>query len=162
MADPDSSSTLRLRVGDHLPSFALPDATGRIVTDQQLRGRHLVLYAYPAASTPGCTIEAHDFHAALDRFHAGGYTVVGVSPDPPTKLARFAAAEHLDFPLLSDVDHRLLTALGAFGERTLYGRRVRGVIRSTFTVDSDGVLTGARYNVKATGHVERLLAELGL
>ena len=154
--------TPRLAVGDRAPEFALPDADGREVALADLRGRKVVLYAYPAASTPGCTTQACDFRDSLASLQAAGYAVVGLSPDPPEALARFRDAEQLTFPLLSDQDKQVLTAYGAYGEKSLYGKTVVGVIRSTFVLDEQGVVTAAAYGVKATGHVAKLRRDLGV
>jgi peroxiredoxin Q/BCP len=152
----------RLSPGDPAPDFTLPDASGTPVSLSDLRGSRVVLYAYPAAGTPGCTAQACDFRDNLASLQAAGYRVVGISPDTPAALARFAEAESLPFPLLSDPDHEVLAAYGAYGEKTLYGRTVTGVIRSTFVLDADGTVETALYNVKATGHVARLRRELGI
>jgi peroxiredoxin Q/BCP len=112
--------------------------------------------------TPGCTKEACDFRDNEAVFARHGYAVVGISPDSPDKLARFADKESLPFPLLSDEDKAVLTAYGAYGEKKLYGKTVTGVIRSTVVVDEEGVVQLARYNVKATGHVASLAKALGL
>jgi peroxiredoxin Q/BCP len=127
-----------------------------------LRGQPAVLYFYPAAATPGCTTQACDFRDNLASLSAHGYQVVGVSPDPVDKLADFATAESLTFPLLSDPSRETLRAYGAYGEKKLYGKTVTGVIRSTFVLDADGVVQKAMYNVKATGHVAKLRRDLGL
>jgi peroxiredoxin Q/BCP len=152
----------RLSPGDRAPDFTLPDADGNPVSSGDLRGRKVVLYAYPAASTPGCTTQACDFRDSLSALQAAGYQVVGLSPDPPAKLARFRDAEHLTFPLLSDPDKQVLTAYGAYGEKSLYGKTVTGVIRSTFVLDEQGVVQTASYGVRAKGHVAKLRRELGI
>jgi peroxiredoxin Q/BCP len=152
----------RLSPGDPAPPFSLPDADGRTVSLADLAGRKAVVYFYPAASTPGCTTQACDFEAGLRDFEGAGFAVVGISPDPPAKLARFRDAEHLTFPLLSDPDRAVLTAYGAYGEKKLYGKTVTGVIRSTVVVDEQGVVLQASYGVRAKGHVAKLSRELGL
>ena len=152
----------RLTVGDTAPDFTLPTADGGSVTLSDLRGRHLVVYFYPAAMTPGCTTQACDFRDDLGSLRAAGYEVVGVSPDPVEKLARFAAEQSLTYPLLSDPGHEVLEAYGAWGERTSYGRTSTGVIRSTVVVDPGGRVALAQYNVRATGHVAKLRRDLGL
>ena len=154
--------TTRLQPGDPAPDFDLPDDRGARIRLSDLRGQRVVLYAYPAAMTPGCTKEACDFRDSLDSLAAAGITVVGISPDPPEKLARFRERDGLTFPLASDVDRSVLTAYGAFGEKKLYGKVVEGVIRSTFVIDPDGRIDRAMYNVKATGHVAKLRRELGV
>jgi len=152
----------RLEVGQSAPDFTLPSPAGESWTLSQHRGRSVVVYFYPAASTPGCTTQACDFRDSLSSLTGAGYDVVGVSPDDPEALARFADAEHLTFPLLSDPEHAVLEAYGAWGEKTMYGRTSTGVLRSTVVVDPEGVVALAQYNVKATGHVARLREELGL
>jgi peroxiredoxin Q/BCP len=152
----------RLAPGDTAPDFTLPDADGKPVSLADYRGRRVVVYFYPAASTPGCTKQACDFRDSLSALDAAGIAVLGVSPDKPAKLTRFRDAEGLTFPLLSDPDREVLTAWGAFGEKTMYGKTVTGVIRSTFVIDADGVVEVAQYNVRATGHVAKLRRELGV
>ncbi|MCW2612813.1 MAG: thioredoxin-dependent peroxiredoxin [Actinomycetota bacterium] len=156
------TSPTRLAPGDPAPDFDLPTDDGGRLSLGDLRGRKVVLYAYPAAGTPGCTKQACDFRDSLDSLHAAGFQVVGISPDKPEKLARFRAAEGLTFPLVSDADRQVMTAYGAFGEKKLYGKTVTGVIRSTFVIGEDGAVEQAQYNVKATGHVAKLRRELGL
>jgi thioredoxin-dependent peroxiredoxin len=152
----------RLSPGDPAPDFTLPDADGETVSLSDHRGRHTIVYFYPAASTPGCTTQACDFRDSMASLQGAGYTVLGVSPDPPSKLARFRDEQGLTFPLLSDPGREVLTAWGAYGEKTRYGKTVQGVIRSTVVVDPEGRVEKAMYNVKATGHVAKLRRELGL
>jgi peroxiredoxin Q/BCP len=153
---------VRLAAGDPAPEFSLPTDTGEVLSLNKLRGKKVVLYAYPAAMTPGCTKQACDFRDSLASLTAAGYQVVGISPDPPAKLAKFRERDALTFPLVSDPDKAVLTAYGAFGEKQLYGRTVTGVIRSTFVIDEKGRIEKAMYNVKATGHVAKLRRDLGL
>ncbi len=153
---------MTLQPGDPAPAFSLPDADGHPVSLADFAGRRVVVYFYPAAMTPGCTTQACDFRDSLDALAAAGLAVVGISPDPPAKLARFRDAEGLTFPLLSDPDKTVLTAYGAYGEKTMYGKTVVGVIRSTFVVGPDGTLELAQYNVKAKGHVAKLRRDLNL
>jgi thioredoxin-dependent peroxiredoxin len=155
-------TTTRLEPGDDAPDFDLADDSGGRVRLRDLRGRRVVLYCYPAAMTPGCTTQACDFRDSLDALTAAGITVVGISPDAPDKLARFRAEEGLTFALASDPDRSVLAAYGAFGEKSLYGKTVVGVIRSTFVIDAEGRLERALYNVRATGHVTKLRRELGI
>ena len=152
----------RLAPGAEAPDFTLPTDTGAKLSLHDLRGRKVVLYAYPAAMTPGCTKQACDFRDSLSSLQAAGYEVVGISPDEPEKLAAFRQRDGLTFPLVSDVDKRVLTAYGAYGEKQNYGKTVQGVIRSTFVVDEQGRIERAMYNVKATGHVAKLRRDLGL
>jgi peroxiredoxin Q/BCP len=156
------TETVRLAPGDAAPEFSLPTDNGDRLTLKDLRGRKVVLYAYPAAMTPGCTTQACDFRDSLGSLQAAGYEVVGISPDAPAKLAKFRERDAITFPLVSDEDKSVLTAYGAFGEKQNYGRTVMGVIRSTFVIDEDGLIERAMYNVKATGHVAKLRRELGV
>jgi len=150
----------KLAPGDTAPDFSLPDADGTQVSLSALRGQRVIVYFYPAAMTPGCTKEACDFRDNLGVLAGAGLTVLGISPDTPAKLARFRDKEKLTFPLLADPDLAVHKAYGAYGEKTMYGRNRVGVIRSTFVVGADGRIEQAFYNVKATGHVERLRKEL--
>jgi thioredoxin-dependent peroxiredoxin len=152
----------RLAVGDTAPDFTLPTADGGSLTLSDLRGRRVIVYFYPAAGTPGCTKQACDFRDSLASLQGAGFAVVGVSPDPVTKLAAFAADEALTFPLVSDQSRDVLEAWGAFGEKQLYGKTVTGVIRSTVVLDAEGRVELAQYNVRATGHVAKLRRDLGV
>ncbi|MFF0145079.1 peroxiredoxin Q/BCP [Amycolatopsis sulphurea] len=154
--------TERLSPGDPAPGFTLPDSTGKDVSLSDFRGESVVVYFYPAAGTPGCTKQACDFRDRLAELNDAGFQVLGISPDKPEKLAKFVEAEGLTFPLLSDPDKQVLTAWGAFGEKKNYGRIVQGVIRSTFVIDAEGKIAKALYNVRATGHVAKLIRDLGL
>ncbi|HSY14553.1 MAG TPA: thioredoxin-dependent thiol peroxidase [Jatrophihabitantaceae bacterium] len=152
----------RLTVGDIAPPFTLPDADGKEVSLSDFAGRKVVVYFYPAASTPGCTKQACDFRDNLAELNDAGFEIVGISPDKQPKLAKFRDAEQLTFPLLSDPDRSVLLAYGAFGEKTMYGKTVTGVIRSTFVVDEQGKIAAAQYNVRATGHVAKLRRDLDI
>jgi peroxiredoxin Q/BCP len=152
----------RLSPGDHAPDFTLSDADGNDVALADYRGRKVIVYFYPAAMTPGCTTQACDFRDSLDSLAAAGYAVLGISPDRPEKLAKFRDRDSVTFPLLSDPAKTTLEAYGAYGEKMMYGKTTVGVIRSTFVVGEDGRLEKAQYGVKATGHVARLRAELGV
>ncbi len=154
--------TPRLAVGDKAPAFSLPDADGNTVELSDYKGRKVIVYFYPAASTPGCTKQACDFRDSLAPLNDAGLDVIGISPDKPAKLAKFRDAEGLTFPLLSDPDREVLTAWGAFGEKMMYGKTVQGVIRSTFVVDETGKIEVAQYNVKATGHVAKLRRDISV
>lgn len=152
----------RLSPGDTAPDFTLPTDSGDQLALADLRGRKVLLYAYPAAMTPGCTKQACDFRDSLASLQAVGYEVVGISPDKPEKLAKFRERDAITFPLVSDTDRAVLAAYGAYGEKQSYGRTVTGVIRSTFVIDADGRIEQAFYNVRATGHVAKLRRDLGL
>jgi peroxiredoxin Q/BCP len=156
------TETTRLAPGDPAPDFELTTDTGETLRLADLAGKRVVLYAYPAAMTPGCTTQACDFRDSLQSLKAAGLEVVGISPDPQAKLAKFRDRDHLNFPLVSDPDRSVLTAYGAYGEKQNYGRTVMGVIRSTFVVGPDGHIEKAFYNVKAKGHVAKLRRDLGL
>lgn len=145
-----------LQVGEAAPNFSLADQDGNTVSLTELQGQKIILFAYPAAMTPGCTTEACDFRDAIEPLQAAGYTVLGISPDTPEKQQKFAERDSLSYPLLSDTDRAVLRAYGAFGEKNNYGRIVEGVIRSTFVIDEQGRIAHALYNVKATGHVARV------
>jgi thioredoxin-dependent peroxiredoxin len=150
-----------ISVGDDAPDFTAPTDTGTFSLAER-RGRSVILYFYPAAMTPGCTTQACDFRDSLDALNAAGYDVVGVSKDSPAKLAQFREAEGLTFTLVSDEDHAIQDAYGAWGEKKLYGKVVNGAIRSTFVIDPDGKVALAQRNVKATGHVAKLRRDLGI
>ncbi|MGW0516242.1 thioredoxin-dependent thiol peroxidase [Crossiella sp. NPDC003009] len=154
--------TERLSPGDPAPGFTLPDADGKPVSLADFRGQHVIVYFYPAAGTPGCSKQACDFRDSLAELNGAGYTVLGISPDKPAKLAKVRDEQELTFPLLSDPERAVLTAWGAFGEKMMYGKTVTGVIRSTFVVDPDGKIATAQYNVRATGHVAKLRRDLGV
>ncbi len=149
-------------VGDKAPSFALIDQNGDKVKLSNFKGQRVILYFYPAAMTPGCTKQACDFTDNLNTFKVSGYVIVGISPDPPEKLRQFTELESIGFTLLSDPTKETMSAYGAFGEKKLYGKTVTGVIRSTFVINEKGVIEHAFRNVKATGHVAKMMRELAL
>ena len=154
--------TTRLEAGQAAPAFTLPDQDGKHVSLSDFSGKNVIIYFYPAAMTPGCTTQACDFRDSLASLQAAGYVVLGISKDTPAKLKKFEEKEGLTFPLLSDPDLTVHNAYAAFGEKSMYGKIVQGVIRSTFVVAPDGTLSHALYNVKATGHVASLRGNLGL
>jgi peroxiredoxin Q/BCP len=160
----NAGMSIRLSPGDRAPDFTLPDADGKSVslTDLLAAGKSLVLYAYPAAGTPGCTKQACDFRDSLSSLTGAGYTVAGMSKDGVAKLAKFRDDEHLTFPLLADPEKTTLQAYGAFGEKQNYGKTIQGVIRSTFIIGADGLVQHAFYNVRAAGHVAKLRKDLGI
>ena len=151
----------RLDSGAQAPEFTLPDQDGRPVSLADFSGRKLIVYFYPADDTPGCTKEACQFNDNLHAFEGAGVPVLGISPDDAASHVRFRDKYGLRFPLLSDPDHRVMDAYGAWGEKTLYGNTVVGVLRSTFLIDEQGGIERAWYNVKADGHAAKVLAELG-
>ena len=152
----------RLPAGAPAPDFTLQSADGSSVTLSGNRGQNVIVYFYPAASTPGCTTQACDFRDNLNSLKSAGYTVLGISPDPVEKLVKFTSAEDLNFPLLSDGGHAVAEGWGAWGEKKNYVKTYEGLIRSTVVVDPDGTVALARYNVKAKGHVAALRKQLGL
>jgi peroxiredoxin Q/BCP len=155
----------KLTSGDIAPAFTLPDADGQPVSLADFAAGRVIVYFFPAAMTPGCTIQAVDFDAAHNDLAKAGYQVIGISPDQPAKLAAFREQSRLGFPLLADPDRLVLKEYGAFGSKILYGKQIEGVIRSTFVIDVDaagiGTVAVAQYNVRATGHVAKLRRELG-
>ncbi|GAA1014738.1 putative peroxiredoxin [Acrocarpospora pleiomorpha] len=155
-------SQTKLEPGDAAPDFILPDAGGEEVSLKSFRGKRVILYFYPAAMTPGCTKQACDFRDNLNALTGHGLTVLGVSKDKPAKLQQFAERDALTFPLLSDPDLEVHKAYGAYGEKQNYGKTITGVLRSTFVIDPEGKIEKALYNVKATGHVARLLKDLDI
>ena len=155
-------AAVSLEAGSPAPDFSLPDKDGKEHSLSDYRGQKVIVYFYPAASTPGCTTQACDFRDNMASLQGAGYVVLGVSKDKLPALQKFAENESLGFPLLSDEDLSVHHAYGAFGEKSMYGKTVMGVIRSTFVVDESGVLEHALYNVKATGHVEMLRKRLEL
>ena len=149
-------------VGDKAPAFALLDDTGAKVRLSAFAGQTVILYFYPAAMTPGCTKQACDFRDRADTLAEHDIAVVGISPDEPERLATFRRRDGLDFVLLSDPTHAAMEAYGAWGAKQLYGSTVTGVIRSTFVIGPSGRIQLAQRNVRATGHVARLMTALSL
>lgn len=152
----------RLEPGTVAPDFTLLDQDGRPVSLTDLRGTRVILYFYPEAMTPGCTTQACDFRDSWATLTGAGYTVLAVSPDDVERLERFRDRDDLPFTLLSDPEHVAMEAYGTWGEKLNYGKTYLGVIRSTFVIDAEGVIEHAMYNVKATGHVGRVLRAVGL
>ncbi|GAB4099642.1 thioredoxin-dependent thiol peroxidase [Sinomonas halotolerans] len=155
-----STAPLRLANGDPAPDFTLPDSAGGTTSLADFAGQRVVLYFFPQVDTPACTQQACDFRDSLDALTGAGYTVVGVSPDPAEAVRKFAAEQALGFTLLADEDHAVAERYGAWGEKVNYGRTYQGLIRSTFTVEPDGRIGLAQYNVRAKGHVARLHRDL--
>lgn len=152
----------RLQEGDAAPGFSLPNADGGTTALQDFEGQKVVIYFYPKANTPGCTTEACDFQDSLTALNDANIAVVGISPDEVPALEKFRDKHNLTFPLLSDPDKTTLSAYAAYGEKKNYGKIVHGVIRSTFVIDETGTIELAKYNVRASGHVARILKEIGL
>jgi bacterioferritin comigratory protein len=150
----------RLEIGDQAPAFTLPNDSGETTSLADYQGKRVLVYFYPRANTPGCTTEACDFRDSLTQLNDLGIEVVGISPDTVDKLVAFREKNNLTFPLLADPDKNVLKEWGAFGEKKNYGKIVEGMIRSTFLVGTDGTIELALYNVRATGHVARVIREL--
>lgn len=157
-----SAMSARLEAGAAAPEFTLKDQTGASVSLVDLKGQKVILYFYPEAMTEGCTKQACDFRDNLNSLKSSGYTVVGISRDEPAKLAQFEERDGLNFSLLSDPDRAVHELYGVWGEKSMYGKTVVGVIRSTFVIDEHGMITLPLYSVKATGHVASLRKKLGL
>ncbi|MFC4470863.1 thioredoxin-dependent thiol peroxidase [Streptomyces xiangluensis] len=152
----------RLQPGDTAPAFTLPDADGNEVSLAGHKGRKVIVYFYPAALTPGCTKQACDFTDNLDALASAGYDVIGISPDKPEKLAKFREKESLKVTLAGDPEKTVIEAYGAYGEKKNYGKTYMGVIRSTVIVDEEGKVERALYNVRAAGHVAKIIKDLGI
>jgi peroxiredoxin Q/BCP len=155
-------ASIKLAPGDTAPAFTLSDQDGTAVSLSDFAGKKVIVYFYPAASTPGCTTEACDFRDNINSLKSSGYQVLGVSKDNLPPLKKFQKEQGLNFPLLSDPDLTVHNAYGAYGEKSLYGKTVIGTLRSTFVLDESGTIEQSLYNVKATGHVASLRKKLGL
>ena len=147
---------MQLEAGQPAPPFTATDQDGNELTLADFRGQNLVMYFYPKAFTPGCTTESCDFRDRRDLFAAAGYSILGVSPDQPEKLNRFRQEYDLPFPLLSDPDHAIAEAYGAWGTKKNYGKEYEGIIRSTIAIDPSGTVLNVWHNVRAKGHAERV------
>jgi len=153
---------MTLKAKDTAPAFTLLNQDEKSISLSDYAGGKVVVYFYPAASTPGCTTQACELRDNINALKSAGYTVLGISPDAPGKLKKFKDKESLNFDLLSDPDNKVQQAYGAYGEKSMYGKTYMGTIRSTFVVDETGKLSHALYNVKAKGHIEMLRTELGI
>ena len=151
---------MKLAIGDTAPLFSRHDQSGAVVTTDDLKGKQAVIYFYPKAFTPGCTTQSCDFRDNYRSFQDAGFEILGVSPDPVEKLEAFRAEYDLPFSLLSDEDHSMAEAFGAWGTTKNYGKEYVGLIRSTFTIDADGKISHAWYNVKAKGNAARVGSEV--
>jgi len=155
-------SATKLEIGTKAPQFSLKNQDGASVSLSDFEGKKVIVYFYPAAGTPGCTTQACDFRDNINSLASAGYQVLGVSKDSVDDLAKFQSEQGLNFPLLSDLDLDVHNLYGAYGEKNLYGKKVTGVLRSTFVLDESGTIDLALYNVKATGHVASLRKKLGV
>ena len=151
---------MKLEVGAEAPFFRRLNQDGQEVTLEDYAGHRLVVYFYPRAFTPGCTTESCDFRDRHEAFYAAGYEIVGVSPDPVDKLNDFRSEHNLPFPLLSDEDHSMAEAYGAWGIKKNYGKEYEGLIRSTIVIDDAGAIENAWYNVRAKGHAARVESQI--
>ena len=152
----------KLEIGQVAPNFSLLDQDGNAVALSDFSGQKVIVYFYPAAGTPGCTTQACDFRDNINSLKSAGYQVLGVSKDTTDDLKKFRADQGLNFPLLSDLELDVHNTYAAYGEKNLYGKKVTGVLRSTFVINEDGTIKLALYNVKATGHVASLRKKLGV
>jgi peroxiredoxin Q/BCP len=150
-----------LAEGDKAPAFALPDQDGSTVRLKDLKGQTVVLYFYPRADTPGCTTQACGIRDRSDEYAAAGAKVIGVSPDPPEKIKKFDDKHGLGFILLGDVDHKVADAYGAWGEKSMYGKKYMGMLRSTFIIDAKGKIARVFPKVQPKKHDDLVLKALG-
>ncbi|HEY7837646.1 MAG TPA: peroxiredoxin [Terriglobales bacterium] len=148
-----------MKEGQKLPAFTGVDQNGATVRLQDFAGRPLVLYFYPRASTPGCTIEARAFRDLYPEFQRRGIAVVGVSPDSPRAQKKFCDNQNLPFPLIADADRSLCQSCGVLGEKSMFGRKYEGVVRSTFLAGADGAVLRVWSPVKIGGHAQQVLSE---
>ncbi len=150
----------KLQKGENAPVFELQNQNGQVFSFKGPLARPAIIYFFPAAGSPGCTKEAADFQDHIEEFNAAGYEIIGISPDPVERLKDFQEAHELTFDLLSDPDMKVHKLYGAFGEKSIYGRLYKGVLRSTMIIDSQAKIQEALYNVKATGHTQMLLRKI--
>ena len=152
----------KLEAGTKAPEFQAPDSEEKEFSSTEFADQKTILYFYPAAGTPGCTNQACDFRDNLNSLKSLGYTVIGVSPDKPAKLAKFKEKESLNFTLLSDPENEIQKLYGAYGLKKMYGKEYEGTIRSTFVIDENANIEHAFYNVKAKGHVDMIRKQMGI
>jgi len=152
---------MALKAGDPAPDFALDDQRGKTVKLSDFRGKKVILYFFPRADTPGCTTQACSLRDSREAIDTGGATVIGISPDKPAAQAKFDTKYGLGFPLLSDPDHAVADAYGAWGERSMYGKKYMGIIRSAFVIDEQGAIVEPFYKVSPKDTVPKALAAIG-
>ena len=150
----------QLKAGDKAPAFSLQDQSGETVSLARFKGQKLLIYFYPKANTPGCTIQSCNVRDARPTLAKKGVAVIGVSPDTPTAQQKFDEKYGLGFPLLADTEHAMAEAYGVWGEKSMYGRKYFGIIRSAFLVDRKGRIAGAWYKVSPGDTVPEALAAL--
>lgn len=144
-----------IQIGDDAPDFSLPNQDGETVSLTDLRGQKVLLFAYPKANTGGCTKQACGFRDELPKIEAAGAVVLGLSPDSPKKLSNWKEKESLPYDLLSDPEHEVLEAYGAWGEKSMYGKKYWGVIRSHFVIDEEGKLADVQHKISPAKSVEK-------
>jgi peroxiredoxin Q/BCP len=152
---------MALKAGDPAPEFALEDQHGNTVKLSGFRGRKVIVYFYPRADTPGCTTQACSLRDARETIDAGGAVVLGISPDKPEAQAKFDTKYELGFPLLSDPDHAVADAYGAWGERSMYGKKYMGIVRSAFVIDERGAIVEPFYKISPKDTVPKALQAMG-
>ncbi len=152
---------MSLKPGDKAPEFSLPADDGTTVTLDGLRGKNVVLYFYPKDDTSGCTKEACEFRDSWKDVKKNGAVVLGVSPDPVASHQKFKQKYQLPFPLLADTDHKVASAYGAWGEKSMYGRKYQGILRTTFLIDPEGRISRVFEKVQPAGHASDVLAAIG-
>ena len=150
----------QLAIGDRAPAFTLVDQSGSKVKLTDLKGRKVIVYFYPKADTPGCTTQSCELRDHRKELTKLGAEVLGISPDAPAKQAKFDTKYKLGFPLLADVDHAVAEKYGAWGEKSMYGRKYMGIVRSAFVIDEKGKIAGAFYKVSPQDTVAKTKAVL--
>ena len=150
----------RLEIGATAPAFTMTDQDGNAVSLKDFKGQKVVVYFYPKDDTPGCTKEACQFNDNLKAFNHADVVILGISPDKAEAHTKFRAKYKLKFPLLSDPEKKVMEKYGAFGEKMMYGKKVVGVIRSTFLINEKGKVARAWYSVKADGHAAKVLESI--
>jgi peroxiredoxin Q/BCP len=149
-----------LKAGDKAPDFLATRDDGEKVSLKDFRGKKVILYFYPKDDTPGCTREACDFRDSITRFKKKDVVVLGISPDSIESHKKFKTKFDLPFPLLADEDHKIAEAYGAWGEKSMYGKKFMGIIRSTFLIDEKGKIAEVFEKVNVDGHVDQLLGKV--
>jgi len=150
----------QLKVGDKAPAFSLEDQQGKTVKLSDFKRQKLLIYFYPKANTPGCTVQSCSVRDAKRDFTKQGVAVIGVSPDKPAAQKKFDAKYELGFPLLADIEHAMAESYGVWGEKSMYGRKYFGIIRSSFLIDERGKIAGAWYKVSPADTVPEAMAAL--
>jgi peroxiredoxin Q/BCP len=152
--------SLNVNINDKAPEFTLPDQNGKEISLKDFRGKYVVLYFYPRADTPGCTVEACEFRDSYRKIQNTGTVILGISPDQPKAQKKFEEKYSLPFTLLGDADKKVGNAFGVIQEKNMYGKKVMGVARTTFIIGPDGKIKHIFQKVKPEGHAEEVLAYL--